>query len=226
MCYHISPGCRRDHMKTVLYAYASLALLSGCASQPAPTPQKLPDPQAIQTTFSSRLTPPVSGTFTVSYAPRDFAEPADVRAARDQYIRSRIILALTQAGMTYKDLKDPGDADYEVSYSYSTSPTTVSLGLGFDKRGEEYLQTASGFSQSFSITINKNPMGRLWHPTPGARMPLDRDMAQATGTKDVPWENDYHQWSGDAEIACWPYHDITDLFPRFIHALLDDFPRN
>jgi hypothetical protein len=121
---------RRDQMKMLFLASAGLAVLSGCVNQPRPALEQLPDPRAIQTTFFSRLTPPASGTFTVSYSPRDFAEPADVRVARDQYIRSRIILALSQAGMTYKDLQDPGalNADYEVSYTYSTYRSTVPLG--------------------------------------------------------------------------------------------------
>jgi hypothetical protein len=50
-------------------------------------------------------------------------------------------------------------------------------------------------------------------------------MARVAGRETVPWDNEWTQWSGDAHIDCWPDHEITDLFSRFIHALLDDFPK-
>jgi hypothetical protein len=200
-------------MRTPFLAAISLAVLCGCASQPRPAQERLPDPQRIQTTFYNRLSPPLSGTFTVSYAPRNFAEPADLRAARDQYITARIVTQLTEAGMAYKNMKDPGwmEVDYEVSYSYSTQPSYWPAPEG-------------GFDHSFSIDIEKNPMGPLWHGT--VPEPLPKDTARATSMATVLMDPDRTQWSGEADIRFYRDHDISEVFSTLIHALLDDFPKN
>jgi NAD(P)-dependent dehydrogenase (short-subunit alcohol dehydrogenase family) len=46
------------------------------------------------------MTRPASGTFNISYAPRDFIEPEDVRKARDEYIKTHIISKLVEKNYT------------------------------------------------------------------------------------------------------------------------------
>jgi len=197
----------------MVFFAAGFALLCGCSSEPRSSLVEVPNWFAPHTTFHSLMKPPGAGTFRVTYRPRDFSEPAELRSARDKYISARIITQLSEAGMTYVDMNDPGwmTVDYEVTYSYRTRPSSWPAPEG-------------GFDHIFSIDIDKNQEGRLWHGT--VPEPVPKEMAKVTGMTTVLMDPDMTQWSGEAEIRFYQDHDISEVFSTLIHALLDNFPKN
>lgn len=180
--------------------FAIAVLLGGCASQRRTTTaellNRLGTPTSVEAHTSGVPKSPLTGKFYVSYSPDAFAEPPDIRSARNSFISSMLATQLARNGMQFTS--DLEDSDFVIWYSYFVVP-----GFNYWSYVPGYENLGPGWTHSFTIIISKNQVG----PSVGISDPKNAEV-----------------WSANAEIPYWPDNDITESLPTMIAKIGEKLP--